>query len=110
AQQWLQKVRGRMIRQFYASAGMSSDKYHYTNADGTYVYRSSSMVSVDVSGASALSTGKGANTGRWMIRDVNGNVFLQVTYSNGETNMMRITQDARNWYLNGEKAFAVDPQ
>ena len=110
AQQWLTKLRGRMIRQMYAYSGMSSDKYHYINADGTYRYRSSSMVSVDVSGASALSTGNDANTGRWKIRDMSGQVFLQVQYQNGETKMMPITQDARNWYLNGEKAFAVDPQ
>lgn len=110
AQQWLQKLRGRMIRQMYAYSGMSSDKYHYINADGTYVYRSSSMVSVDVSGASALGTDRNTSSGRWKIRDVSGRVFLQVQYQNGETKMMPITQDSRNWYLNGEKAFAVDPQ
>gem|GEM_PF-1072027 len=110
AQQWLQKLRGRMIRQMYAYSGMSSDKYHYINADGSYVYKSSSMVSVDVAGASGMSAGGNANRGRWKIRDVSGQVFLEVQYQSGETKMMRITQDERNWYLNGEKAFAVDPQ
>lgn len=110
AQQWLQKLRGRMIRQMYVYSGMSSDKYHYINADGSYVYKSSSMVSVDVSGASGMSSGGAANRGRWKIRDVGGQVFLEVQYQNGESRMMPITQDARNWYLNGEKAFAVDPQ
>jgi hypothetical protein len=110
AQQWLQKLKGRMIRQMYAYSGMSSDKYHYINADGTYVYKSSSMVSVDVSGASAMGSGANANRGRWKIRDVSGQVFLEVQYLSGETKMMRITQDERNWYLNGEKAFAVDPK
>ncbi len=110
AQQWLQKLKGRMIRQMYAYSGMSSDKYHYINADGSYVYKSSSMVSVDVAGASGTSSGGNANRGRWKIRDVSGQVFLEVQYQSGETKMMRITQDERNWYLNGEKAFAVDPQ
>jgi hypothetical protein len=110
AQQWLQKLKGRMIRQMYAYSGMSSDKYHYINADGSYVYRSSSMVSVDVSGASGMSSGGSASRGRWKIRDVGGQVFLEVRYENGESRMMPITQDARNWFLNGEKAFAVDPQ
>ncbi len=110
AQQWLQKLKGRMIRQMYAYSGMSSDKYHYINADGSYVYKSSSMVSVDVAGASGMSSGGNANRGRWKIRDVSGQVFLEVQYLSGETKMMRITQDERNWYLNGEKAFAVDPQ
>ena len=110
AQQWLQKLKGRMIRQMYAYSGMSSDKYHYINADGSYVYKSSSMVSVDVAGASGISSGGNANRGRWRIRDVSGQVFLEVQYQSGETKMMRITQDERNWYLNGEKAFAVDQQ
>lgn len=110
AQQWLTKLRGRMIRQMHAYSGMSSDKYHYINADGTYVYRSRSMVSVTVPGASGLSTGGADERGRWKIRDIGGRVFLQVQYQSGETATMPITQDARNWYLNGEKAFAVDPE
>jgi len=110
AQQWLTKLRGRMIRQMHAYSGMSSDKYHYINADGTYVYRSRSMVSVSVPGASGLSTGGADERGRWKIRDIGGRVFLQVQYQSGETASMPITQDARNWYLNGEKAFAVDPE
>lgn len=110
AQQWVNKLKGRMIRQMYAYSGMSSDKYHYINADGTYRYRSSSMVAVDVPGASALGTGNNATTGRWKIRDINGQIFLEVQYQSGETVRMPIRQDERNWYLNGEKAFAVDPQ
>jgi hypothetical protein len=110
AQQWLNKLRGRMIRQMHVYSGMSSDKYHYINADGTYVYRSRSMVSVTVPGASGMSSGGSNERGRWKIRDIGGRVFLQVQYQNGETAAMPITQDARNWYLNGEKAFAVDPE
>jgi hypothetical protein len=105
-----------MIRQMWASQGMSSDKRHYLNADGTYSYKSSSMVSINVGpyggapDASALSTGRDASTGRWRIRDLGGQVALQVQYANGETRLFKITQDARNWYLDGEKAFAVDPE
>lgn len=110
AQQWLNKLRGRMIRQMHVYSGMSSDKFHYITADGTYVYRSRSMVSVTVPGASGMSSGGGAEQGRWKIRDIGGRVFLQVQYQSGETATMPITQDERNWYLNGEKAFAVDPE
>jgi hypothetical protein len=73
------------------------------------------MVSIDVGSygnapdASALNTGPGANTGRWRIKDLGGQVVLQVQYANGQTRLFRITQDSRNWYLDGEKAFAVDP-
>ncbi len=110
AQRWLAKLRGKMIRQMWASQGMSFDKRHWLNADGTYRYHSTSMVSVDVSGASALGTGKGENTGRWRIRDINGQVFLEVRYDNGNSAQMRIREEAQNWYLNGDKAFAVEPQ
>ena len=110
AQQWLRKLQGKMIRQFHAYQGMSSDKRHYLNADGTYAYKSSSMVSVDVSGASGLSTGRNALQGRWRIKDVNGAAFLHIQYNDGDTGQYRLTQDARNWYMNGEKAFAVDPE
>jgi hypothetical protein len=68
------------------------------------------MVSVDVPGASASSTGRDGVQGRWRISEANGNVFLLVQLASGETRQYRITQDARNWYLNGEKAFAVDPE
>lgn len=110
AQRWLGKLRGKMVRQFWASQGMSSDKRHMLAADGTYSFRSSSMVSVDVSGASALSTGKDNSTGRWRIRDSGGQVFLEVTYNNGNVSRMPITENGQNWFLNGEKAFAVDPE
>jgi hypothetical protein len=109
AQRWLTKLRGKVVRQFWASQGMSSDKRHLLNADGTYAYKSASMVSVDAGGASGLSTGRGNTAGRWRIRDDAGKVFLEVTYTNGEVKRMRITEDNRNWYLNGEKAFAVAP-
>lgn len=110
AQQWTRKLQGKMIRQFHAYSGMSSDKRHMLNADGSYRFRSNSMVSIDVQGASASSTGANGAQGRWRIREANGEVFLVVQLTSGETRQYRITQDARNWYLNGEKAFAVDPE
>lgn len=110
AQQWLAKLRGRMIRQMSAYQGMSSDKRHYLNADGSYAYRSQSMVSVDVGGASGLSSGGSNLRGRWRIHDVGGTIYLRIQYSDGDTGQYRLTQDGRNWYMNGEKAFAVDPE
>ncbi len=110
AQRWLAKLRGKHVRQFWASQGMSSDKRHILAADGSYAFRSSSMVSVDVSGASALSTGGDNARGRWRIRDSGGQVFLEVQYANGNVSRMPITENGQNWFLNGEKAFAVDPE
>lgn len=110
AQRWYAKLRGKHVRQFWASQGMSSDKRHILGADGSYAFRSSSMVSVDVSGASALSTGGDNSRGRWRIRDIGGQAFLEVQYVNGNVSRMPITENGQNWFLNGEKAFAIDPE
>lgn len=107
---WDQKLRGKVVRQFWASQGMSSDKKHYLNADGSYAYWSNSLVSVDVPGASAGSIGKDNQRGRWSVVERAGAPYLQMIYNNGESKLLAITQDARNWYLNGEKAFAIEPQ
>jgi len=106
---WDQKLRGKVIRQFNSSQGMSSEKKHSLAADGTYSYWSSSMVSIDVPGASASSIGKDAQKGRWRIIENGGRAFLEVTYNSGQTRTFTLTKDATNWYLNGEKAFAVEP-
>ncbi len=106
---WDQKLRGKIIRQFNASQGMSSEKKHSLAADGIYSYWSSSMVSVDVPGASAGSIGKDAQKGRWRIVENGSRAFLEVTYNSGQTRTFTLTKDATNWYLNGEKAFAVEP-
>jgi len=110
SQQWQRKLQGKMIRQFSAYQGMSSDKRHYLNADGTYLFRSAGMVSVDTGGASAMSSGNNALRGRWRIAEADGNVYLLIQYNDGDTGRYRLTQDARNWYMNGEKSFAVDPE
>jgi len=110
AQRWLAKLRGKHVRQFWASQGMSSDRRHILSSDGSYSYHSSSMVSADVPGASALSTGGDNTRGRWRIRDVGGQPFLEVQYANGKISRMPIAENGQNWFLNGEKAFAVDPE
>jgi hypothetical protein len=110
AQQWLAKLRGKMIRQFHAYSGMSSDKRHMLNADGSYWFKSSSMVSVDVPGASGMSSGRGAHQGRWQIREMGGDVYLMIAYNDGDRGQYKLTADGRNWYMNGEKAFAIDPE
>jgi hypothetical protein len=115
AQQWLQKLRGKVIKQFIGGGGMTGEKTRYLAPDGTYSMRGNSVVAIDVGPyggaptASASSISKQSVTGRWKIRDVNGQIFLQITTNDGNTSMLRITRDNRYWYLNGDKAFAVDP-
>ena len=115
AQEWLKKLQGKVIKQFSGGGGMTSERTRFLAADGTYSMRSSSLASIKVGPygeaptASASSISRNAQTGRWKIRDNDGQIFLQIWTSDGQTLMLRITRDARNWYLNGEKAFAVDP-
>jgi hypothetical protein len=115
AQEWLQKLRGKVIKQFSGGGGMSAEKTRFLAADGTYSMKSSSVVSIDVGPyggaptASASSIGRNSQTGRWKIRDENGRIFLQIWTGDGQVLMLPITRDSRNWYLNGEKAFAVNP-
>jgi hypothetical protein len=45
----------------------------------------------------------------WRIRDLGGDVSLEVRYLSGRVTRMPITENDTNWFLNGEKAFAVDP-
>jgi hypothetical protein len=115
AQQWLQKLRGRVIRQFIGGGGVSGERSSYLAPDGTYTMRGSASMAVDVGGygeapdASASSVSRNTMSGRWYIRDRNGEPHLQITLNNGQILLLAITWDNRNWYLDGVKSFAVDP-
>jgi hypothetical protein len=112
AQQWLQKLRGKVIYQFFGAGngGMTSESRRYLAADGTYSMRGNSVISIDVPGMSASSVDQSGSDGRWRIRDDNGKLYLQVTRRNGDVSLMPITWDQKNWYLNGDKAFADHPK
>jgi hypothetical protein len=110
AQFWLQKLRGKTIKQFIGGGGAVGQRVRQLAADGTYSYRSSVAIVAEVPGASASSTSRNANTGRWRIVDRNGLAFLQIVLNDGDTQLLSLTADRRFWYLNGEKAFAVDPE
>jgi hypothetical protein len=115
AQWWLNKLRGKVVRQFFSAGGgsggsMTSETFRYLNADGTYSLRRESATSIYVPGASAGGTSRDSAQGRWRIKDAGGQCYLFIQLSNGETQMLRLTRDERYWYLDGEKAFAVDPE
>ncbi len=108
AQQWLAKLRGRVVKQFISGGGAAGQKVLSLASDGTYSFRSSVAIAADVPGVSASATGRKATARRWHIAERNGRAFLQLVDENGETQLLSLTVDSRNWYLNGEKAFAVD--
>jgi hypothetical protein len=115
AQQWLQKLRGRVIRQFIGGGGVTGERSRFLAADGTYTMRGNSAVAIDVGpygeapSASASSVRREGMAGRWRIREQQGEVFLQIVSNDGQTFLLPITWDDRNWYLDGVKSFAVDP-
>lgn len=116
ARQWLAKLRGKVIKQFLgAGSGMTGEKTRYLAPDGTYTMSGNTVIAIDVGPyggaptASASSIGRQQATGRWRIRDDNGRAFLEVRTADGQRLLLALTADQRNWYLNGEKAFAVDP-
>jgi hypothetical protein len=40
---------------------------------------------------------------------LDGRIFLQISMNDGKTLTLAITEDSKNWYLDGQKAFAVNP-
>jgi hypothetical protein len=109
AQRWLQKLRGKVVKQFIGGGGAAGQKTLHLRSDGTWTYRSSVAIAADVPGVSASSTSRNAASGRWRIHERNGHVVLQLTTDSGESELLTLTDDGRQWYLNGDKAFAVDP-
>ena len=82
---WTQRLNDKKLVQFsgYSSGGnsdgMNSQKALYLSADGTYSFRSSSSVSIDVPGASGSSGGLQADQGRWRVIEQAGETILELT-------------------------------
>ena len=110
AQFWLQKLRGKVVKQFISGAGTAGERVRFLAADGTYTYRSNVAIVAEVPGASASALGRKATSGRWRVVDRNGDVFLQLVTTDGNTQLLSLTTAGRFWYLDGEKAFAIDPE
>jgi hypothetical protein len=108
AQKWLVKLRGKTVKQFISGGGAAGEKVLVLGRDGAYSFRSSVAIAADVPGVSASSIGRKSTSGRWHIGESSGRAFLQLVNENGEQQLLSLTMDDRTWYLNGEKAFAVD--
>jgi hypothetical protein len=108
AQKWLAKLRGKTVKQFISGGGAAGEKVLVLGSDGAYSFRGSVAIAADVPGVSVSSIGRKSTSGRWHIGESSGRAFLQLVNENGEQQLLSLTMDDRNWYLNGEKAFAVD--
>lgn len=111
-QQWRQYLGGRKIVEFssyssgYGGGGMSSKKELHICSNGEFAYAAQSLVSMDVSGASAGSSGRNRSTGTWKIIESNQSVVaVEFTSSTGEKEQgaLGFGQDGRLYNGSGKK-------
>jgi hypothetical protein len=78
-------------------SGYSSERWLSLCANGTFVYRTQSDVSVNTSGGSATSYGSGGGTGRWSAAGANGAGTLRLAFSDGtvQAAKFRVTEMCR---------------
>ncbi len=110
---WTQRLNDKKLVQFSGyssggnSGGMNSQKTLYLSADGTYSFRSSSSISIDVSGASASSGGRQANQGRWRVVEQAGEATLELTSPQNGIEKIKLTLQGTQTFLNGRRWFVT---
>jgi hypothetical protein len=117
-QEWMRRLNGMKLSQMssYSSGGggggMSSQSDLYLNTDGGFVYRSSSLVSMDVAGASGSSGGRSESAGRWSIITDGTRVYLELRFNGAATQRRVLTREDGTYpcpctYLNGPRTFVL---
>jgi hypothetical protein len=117
ANQWAQKLAGKMLTQMSSyssgsSGGYSSKTTVILAPDGTFSGQRTSSVSVDVAGASGGSGGVRRFSGRWSIYQAeNGRVVLRYQYAGGAADdHLRLENRNGQTWINGYRWFVTDPQ
>jgi hypothetical protein len=115
SRQWAEKLRGMKLTQLSSYSGMSSERYWYLHADGTYSHKGSSMVSIDVGPyggaptASASSIGRSAGQGTWRVVTEQGVTALVLRDGDGEQYVYRLEFAQGRTFLNGTRTFVTEP-
>ena len=110
---WTQRLNDKKLVQFSGyssggnSGGMNSQKALYLSADGTYSFRSSSSVSIDVPGASGSSGGLQADQGRWRVIEQAGETILELTSLQNGIEKIKLTLQGTMTFLNGRRWFVT---
>ena len=116
AKSWDQRLRGKLLTQVSgnvgSSGGYTSTKRILLHPDGRFDYYSSSLVTVDVPGASGNSGGTKNKTGRWRVVS-RGDLPILEMRPEGETPMYGALsyQDGKPFLLLGNvRTFVTDPK
>ena len=110
---WTQRLNDKKLVQFSGyssggnSGGMNSQKALYLSADGTYSFRSSSSVSIDVPVASGSSGGLQADQGRWRVIEQAGETILELTSLQNGIEKIKLTLQGTMTFLNGRRWFVT---
>jgi len=95
----------------YASGGgggTSAQTEIHICRDGSFSFSSSSMVSLDVPGASGLSSGGDTGEGSWRVVTQGGQPVLELRFRNGEVRTYNITYPNNTLHLNGVRYFMTN--
>ena len=112
-QEWKERLNGMKLSQMssYSSGGggggMSSQSDLYLNTDGAFIYRSSSLVSMDVAGASGSSGGRSESAGRWSIITDGTRVYLELRFDGAAIQRRVLTREDGKTYLNGTRTYVL---
>lgn len=114
AQQWLQRLRGKKLTMLSSynsgggGGGMSSKTEIYLNADGSFLGRSESSVSIYVPGANGGSSGVQKAAGTWRIYVKDGQAMLEMKYENGQTETNVLQANGEQTFINGKRWFVTE--
>ncbi|MFN7927593.1 MAG: hypothetical protein U0Y68_06550 [Blastocatellia bacterium] len=114
AQQWLQRLRGKKLTMLSSynsgggGGGMSSKTEIYLNADGSFLGRSESSVSVYVPGANGGSSGMQKAVGTWRIYAKDGQALLEIKYENGQIETNALQANGEQTFINGKRWFVTE--
>lgn len=112
--EWLGHLRGKRLTYMdsYASGGGSggySDRWEADLcSDGTFIYRSSSMVSADVGGVGGYSAGSGGARGIWRLVEQRGQAVLQYRMDDGTEDQALLTYRDGKTYFGDQRVFVTE--
>jgi hypothetical protein len=112
--QWTRKLSDKKLVQFNgyssgSSGGYNSERKLYLARDGSYAFRSSSSVSVYVSGANGGSAGQNSDEGQWRVIEHAGNkpVLELNSKKSGQREVIELSSNGSATFLNGRRWYVV---
>ena len=114
ARGWDQRLRGKLLTQMSgnvgSSGGYTSEKRILLHADGRFDYYSSSLVTVDVPGASGSSGGTKDKTGRWRVVSRGEVPILELRPEGETTTYGALSYRDGKTFLGNVRTYVTDPK